>query len=75
MVVMTNYLIVLIQHQVVHLALIHIGIVVRVVLLTLRTYSHVIWAHTLWMVLLIIDLVVRLLGPLLHVFSIIVRSF
>jgi hypothetical protein len=45
------------------------------VLLTLRTYSHVIWAHTLWMVLLIIDLVVRLLGPLLHVFSIIVRSF
>jgi hypothetical protein len=42
-----EYLIVLIQHQVVHLGLIHTGIAVRVVLLTLQTSGHVIWAHAL----------------------------
>jgi hypothetical protein len=47
MVVMTTYLIVLIQHQVVHLALIQTWIAIRIVLLTLQTSGHVIWAHAL----------------------------
>jgi hypothetical protein len=40
MLALTNCLIVLIQHQLVHLALIHIGIAMRVVVLTLQTSGH-----------------------------------
>jgi hypothetical protein len=53
MVVMTNYLVVLIQHQVVHLALFQIEIAIRVVLLTLRlvdmSFGHMLceWFHSL----------------------------
>ena len=45
--VVINYQIVFIQHWIVHLALIHTRIVVRVVLLTLQTSGQVTQAHAL----------------------------